>query len=444
MTAKRRLAIEVVRTLRDAGHTAYFAGGCVRDHLRGVEPHDYDIATSATPEQVRALFPRTVEVGAQFGVVRVLMDGEQFEVAAFRSDDAYVDGRRPVSVTFSTPEADAHRRDFTINGLFLDPIEDRVLDYVGGRQDIERRLIRCVGDPAARFSEDKLRLLRAVRFAANLDYEIEPATFAAIQRMASEISVVSAERVRDELVKMLTRSGAGRGLRLLDQSGLLTVVLPEVAAMKGVEQPPQFHPEGDVFTHTCLMLDALREPSVTLAFAVLLHDIGKPGTFRRAPDRIRFDEHDVVGAAMAETILRRLRFSNDNISRIVACVANHMRLRHAPEMRKGKLKSLLARPTFADELELHRLDCITSHADLTNHEFLVRAQAATPPEIAAPPPLLTGNDLMALGMAAGPGIGALLREARELQLEEKLRSRPDALAWARERLAQSPQRKSTK
>jgi len=440
---KRQLAIEVVRTLRAAGHNALFAGGCVRDWLRGVPPRDYDVATSARPEEVRALFPRTVEVGAQFGVVLVRMEQEQFEVATFRSDDAYADGRRPVAVTFATPEADAQRRDFTVNGLFQDPLEDRVLDFVGGRQDIERRRIRCIGDPVARFTEDKLRLLRAVRFAANLDYEIEPATFAAIQRLAPQIGVVSAERVRDELVKIFTRPGAGRGLRLLDRSGLLAAVLPEVAAMKGVEQPPQFHPEGDVFTHTCLMLDALREPSLTLAFAVLLHDVGKPATFRRAPDRIRFDEHDVVGAKMAEAILRRLRFSKDDLGRIVACVANHMRFRHAPAMRKGKLKNLLARPTFEEELELHRLDCVSSHADLSTHEFLRGARAAMPPEAAAPPPLLTGHDLIRLGLEAGPELGRMLREARELQLEEALRTREEALAWARQRLS-GVQRRSTK
>ncbi|MBI5395036.1 MAG: CCA tRNA nucleotidyltransferase [Verrucomicrobia bacterium] len=412
--------------------------------LRSVAPHDYDVATRATPEQVRALFPRTVEVGAQFGVVLVLMEREQFEVATFRSDDDYADGRRPVSVTFSTPEADAQRRDFTINGLFYDPVEERVLDFVGGREDIGRRLIRCIGDPAARFTEDKLRLLRAVRFASNFGYEIEPATLRAIQQMAAQISIVSAERIRDELIRIFTRPNAGRGLRLLDQTGLLAVVLPEIAAMKGVEQPPQFHPEGDVFVHTCLMMDALREPSVTLAFATLLHDVGKPPTFERAPDRIRFNEHDVVGAEMTGTILRRLRFPNDDITRIVACVGNHMRFRHATEMRKGKLKTLVSRPTFAEELELHRLDCIASHADLTNHEFLLRAQAEMPPEVAAPPPLLTGHDLITLGMTSSPEMGALLREARELQLEEKLRTRDEALAWARARLAGGAQRKSTK
>ncbi len=444
MSTDRLTALEIVRTLRAAGHTAFFAGGCVRDMLRGVPPHDYDVATSATPEQARALFPRTLEVGAQFGVVLVLAGNGQFEVATFRSDDAYVDGRRPVSVTFSTPEADAQRRDFTVNGLFYDPIEERVLDFVAGREDIERRVIRSIGDPAARFTEDKLRMLRAVRFASSLGYTIEPATFRVIQQMAPQISVVSAERIREELVRIFTQPNAGRGLRLLDESGLLAVALPEVAAMKGVEQPPQFHPEGDVFAHTCLMMDALREPSLTLAFAVLLHDVGKPPTFQRAPDRIRFNEHDVVGARMAGEILGRLRFSNDARERIVACVANHMRFRHATEMRKGKLKNLLSRPTFADELELHRLDCIGSHADLSNHVFLQQAQAAMPPEVSAPPPLITGDDLLALGMTGGPAMGTVLREARELQLEEKLRTRDEAMAWARERMGGAAQRRSTK
>ncbi|MBI5821093.1 MAG: CCA tRNA nucleotidyltransferase [Verrucomicrobia bacterium] len=435
MTDKRQLALDIVRTLRAAGHTALFAGGCVRDMLRAVPPHDYDVVTSARPEQVRALFRKTFEVGAQFGVVLVVLEGVSFEVATFRSDDAYEDGRRPVSVTFSTPEADAQRRDFTMNGLFYDPVEERVLDYVAGRADIERRVVRCIGDATARFTEDKLRMLRAVRFASNLGYNIEPETFRAIQRMAPQIAVVSAERIRDELIKIFTRPNAGRGLRLLDSSGLLGVVLPEVTAMKGCEQPPQFHPEGDVFVHTCLMMDGLREASLTLAFATLLHDVGKPPAFQRAPDRIRFNEHDVIGGRMTETILRRLRFPNDSIGQIVACVENHMVFRNAPAMRKAKLKRLLARPTFAEELELHRLDCLASHADLTNYDFLKNVVLEIPPQVAAPPPLITGDDLLAMGMKPGPEMGALLREARELQLEEKLHTPDEALAWARQRLA---------
>ena len=367
----KEAAISIVRRLREAGHTAYFNGGCVRDMVRGVEPHDYDIATSATPEQVQQLFPKTVPVGAQFGVVLVLDGGHQFEVATFRTDQAYVDGRRPTSVRYGSPEEDAQRRDFTINGLFYDPIEDRVIDFVNGRADIERKLVRTIGEARQRFTEDKLRLLRCVRFAANLGYDIEPATFEAVKEMAAQIQVVSAERIRDELIKTLTRSHAGRGLELLRASGLLAEILPEIAVMQGVEQPPEFHPEGDVFVHTRMMLDALPpHPSVTLAFAVLLHDVGKPPTFERAPDRIRFNEHDRVGAELAETILRRLRFSNDEIERIVLCVREHMRFQFVKEMRPAKLKRILARKTFPDELELHRIDCAASHRNLENYEFL--------------------------------------------------------------------------
>jgi poly(A) polymerase len=438
-------ALKIVQRLRAAGHTAYFAGGCVRDMVRGVEPHDYDIATTATPDEVRRLFSRTVPVGAQFGVVLVLEGGHQFEVATFRSDEAYVDGRHPTRVRYGTPEEDAQRRDFTINGLFYNPFpvgaespshNGVVIDYVNGQADIAGKVVRCIGKPQARFDEDKLRLLRCIRFATTLGYTIEPATFAAVKAMAGQVAVVSAERVRDELVKIFTRANAGQGLELLLESGLLPVILPEIAAMRGVEQPAQFHPEGDVFTHVKLMLDALPpEPSVTLAFAVLLHDVGKPPTFNRAPDRIRFHEHDKVGAAMAETILRRLRFSNDEIERIVLCVAEHMRFRHVQEMRTSKVKRLLARETFPDELELHRLDCVASHGSVDNVEFLTRKRTELPPEVLRPAPLLTGHDLLALGFKPGPQLGAVLREIEDLQLEERLNSREAALELARERLA---------
>ena len=312
-------AIQIVRRLREAGHTAYFAGGCVRDLLRGVAAQDYDIATSAAPVEVQRLFPKTIPVGAAFGVVLVLEAGHQFEVATFRCDEAYLDGRRPSGVRYGSPEEDAQRRDFTINGLFFDPSAEQVLDFVGGRADLDRKLIRCIGEPRHRFGEDKLRLLRCVRFASNLQFAIEPATLAAVCEMAGEIKVVSAERIRDELSKIFMRSHAGTGLELLDATGLLPAVLPEVAALKGVEQPAEYHPEGEVFTHTRMMLDALpAAPGLVLAWAVLLHDVGKPPTFVRAPDRIRFNDHDVVGQAMTETILRRLRFSNDQIEQIAA------------------------------------------------------------------------------------------------------------------------------
>ena len=446
----KEVAINLVRCLREAGHTAYFNGGCVRDMVRGVEPHDFDIATSATPEQVQALFPKTVPVGAAFGVVLVLEDGHQFEVATFRSDEAYIDGRRPTSVRYGAPEQDAQRRDFTINGLFFDPVGNQIVDFVNGRADIERKLVRTIGEPRQRFTEDKLRLLRCVRFAANLGYEIEAATFVAVKEMAAQIQVVSAERIRDELLKIFTRTHAGRGLELLDASGLLAEVLPEIAAMKGVEQPPEFHPEGDVFQHTKLMLDTLSDAAsqelgpprdrTVLAFAVLLHDVGKPPTFERAPDRIRFNEHDRIGAEMAETILRRLRFSNDETDKIVLCVREHMRFQFVKEMRPAKLKRILARETFPEELELHRIDCASSHRNLENYEFLKTKAAEMPPEVVRPAPLLTGHDLLALGLKPGPTVGQILREMEELQLEERLKSRAEALEFAKSRVAAVQQR----
>ncbi len=428
-------AIRIVQKLREAGHIAYFAGGCVRDMVRGVEPHDFDIATTATPEEVQKMFPKTVPVGAAFGVVLVLEDGYSFEVATFRCDEAYVDGRRPTAVRYGTPEEDAQRRDFTVNGMFYDPLAEEIIDFVGGQADIQRRIIRTIGAPHQRLTEDKLRMLRCIRFATTLGYEIEPHTFDAIKEMAPQIHVVSAERIREELTKIFTRTNPGRGLVLLDESGLLRELLPEVAAMKGVAQPPEFHPEGDVFTHVKQMLDAMPpEPSVTLAFAVLLHDVGKPPTFRIA-DRIRFDEHDVIGAQMTENILRRLRFSNEEIEQIVACVAGHMRLRHVQQMRPSKLKRLLARKTFPVELELHRLDCIASHGNLDNVAFLRQKAAELPPETFKPKPLVTGHDLLAIGFTPGPLVGAVLREIEELQLEERLPSREAALTYARQRLA---------
>ncbi len=431
----RDTALQIIRQLQAAGHTAYLAGGCVRDLVRGVPPHDYDIATTATPEQIQALFPKTVPVGAQFGVVLVLAGGYSFEVATFRSDEAYLDGRRPSGVRYGSPEADAQRRDFTINGMFYDPIADRVLDWVGGEADLKRRLVRTIGDPRQRFTEDKLRLLRCVRFAANLGFAIEPQTFAAVHEMAGEISVVSVERIRDELIKLFTRTGAGRGLQLLEATGLLTVILPEVAALKGIAQPPEFHPEGDAFTHVKLMFDQMPPGDPILAFAVLLHDVGKPSTFTWT-DRMRFNEHDKVGARMAEAILRRLRFSNEQIEQIVLCVAEHMRLQHVQEMRPAKLKRILARPTFPVELELHRLDCVASHGKLDNYQFLKTKAAELPLETVKPKPLLTGDDLLALGLKPGPLVGRILREVAERQLREQLQSREAALAFARRRAAE--------
>ena len=418
---------------------AYFAGGCVRDLLRGVAAQDFDIATSATPAEVQRLFPKTIPVGAAFGVVLVLEGGGQFEVATFRSDAAYLDGRHPSAVQFGSPEEDAQRRDFTVNGLFLDPVTDRVFDYVGGRADIERQVIRCIGEPRHRFAEDKLRLLRCVRFASNLQFTIDPATAAAVREMAGQIQGVSAERIRDELIKTLTRPHAGQGLALLAETGLLREVLPEVAALQRVEQPAEFHPEGDVFTHTRMMLDDLPAyPGIVLAFAVLLHDIGKPPTFVRAPDRIRFNDHDIVGQALAEQVLRRLRFSNDQIEQITLCVGGHMRFQHVQSMRPAKLKRLLARPTFPVEMELHRIDCRASHGKLDNYVFLKTKAAELPAEVIRPAPLVTGHDLLAVGFTPGRLLGAVLAEVAELQLEDQLQSQAAALAYARQRLAGAP------
>ncbi len=429
-----RVAYEIARTLQEKGETAYFAGGCVRDFLRGETAKDYDIATTASPEAIEKLFPKTLPVGKQFGVILVLREGKQFEVATFRREGPYRDGRHPSEVSFTTPEEDARRRDFTVNGLFYDPFKRKLIDYVGGEEDISRKVIRSIGEAEARFEEDKLRLLRAVRFAANLGFTIEPKTWEAIRSLAPKIRQVSAERIRDELVKTFTRPGAARGLDLLSESGLLKEVLPEVEAMKGVEQPPEFHPEGDVFIHTRMLLERLKEPSVVLAFAALLHDVGKPRTFQIREGRIRFYEHSRVGAEMSREILKRLRFSNDEIEAVAISVDNHMKFANVKEMRVGKLKRFMSTATFPTELELHRIDCESSHGLLDNYEFLQKKIVDFGKEELKPKPLLTGNDLLALGMKPGPPMKPILEEAYELQLEHQIGTKDEALAWARTKM----------
>ncbi|HEY6167210.1 MAG TPA: CCA tRNA nucleotidyltransferase, partial [Verrucomicrobiae bacterium] len=360
----RATATEIVRRLRDAGFAAFFVGGCVRDQLLGREPQDFDIASNARPEDIERLFPRTIPVGKQFGVMLVIEHGRQFQVATFRAESEYRDGRHPESVTFTDAINDARRRDFTVNGLFLDPISDEVHDWVGGQADLQARVVRTIGVAEERFAEDHLRLLRAVRFAAQLGFNIEPVTFAAVKANAAKIQTVSAERVREELLKLFRPPHAGRGLELLRDSGLLEHVLPEIAATIGCEQPPEFHPEGTVFTHLKLMLDQLPpDAPESLPWAVLLHDVGKPPTFSRdaGTGRIRFNEHDKIGAAMAEAILLRLKFPRKQIDEIVACVRLHMQFKDAPQMRKATLRRMLLRETFPLELELHRLDCLGSH-----------------------------------------------------------------------------------
>ncbi|MBV8278682.1 MAG: CCA tRNA nucleotidyltransferase, partial [Verrucomicrobia bacterium] len=379
---------------------------------------------------VQKLFARTVAVGAKFGVVRVLEEGFEFEVATFRSDGVYLDGRRPVSVTFSSPGEDARRRDFTINGMFYDPVEDHVVDFVDGKSDLEHRLVRAIGDPNARFSEDHLRLLRAVRFAAALDFEIEPETWKAVTENAHQIRTVSQERIRDELVKIMADPHRVRGLDLLDQSGLLQHILPEVSRTHGCEQPPQFHPEGDVYVHTRLMLSLLpADASPLLALSVLLHDIGKPVTysFDEVDQRIRFNGHDQVGAEMATEIMTRLRFSNEEIENVVEAIRNHMVFKDTPNMRPAKLRRFLGRQNFPLELELHRVDCLGSHGDLQTYDLLVNKQKEFENEPIIPPPLLTGRDLIALGLNPGPRFGEILEAIQTAQLDGDITDRAGAL-----------------
>jgi poly(A) polymerase len=433
ISAAKQFASEVVSALRDAGHEAYLVGGCVRDFLLDREPADYDVATSATPEQVMEIFPQTWAVGAQFGVVLVPTGADTIEVATFRSDIGYTDGRHPDEVRFSRDaREDVQRRDFTINGLLLDPATNEVLDYVGGRGDLNAGIIRAIGDPERRFTEDKLRLLRAVRFAARFGYQIETATMAAVQKLAPQIHQVSRERVRDELTKMLTEGRARDAFLLLDQTGLLQQVLPEISAMKEVEQPPQFHPEGDVFVHTLLLLAKLPQPCPpTLAWGALLHDVGKPPTFRVAPDRIRFDGHVDVGVKMAEEICRRLRFSNDDTEQIVELVHNHMRFADIERMKQSTLKRFLRLPCFEEHLTLHRLDAESSAGNLTYYNFAREKLRAFPPEAMRPMPLVSGDDLIAAGYSPGPLFKEILAAVEDAQLEGRLQGREDALEFVR-------------
>lgn len=473
-------SISIIRTLREHGHQAYLVGGCVRDLLLGREPADYDITTDATPKEVMRIFPQTYAVGAQFGVVLIPLPEQRpdvsqknpanpsvipseaetspsevpaqsrdllfagaipgpstkantIEVATFRSDIGYSDGRHPDQVRFSkSPEEDVRRRDFTINGLLLDPISNEVLDFVGGRRDLEAKIIRTIGDPAQRFAEDRLRMLRAVRFAARFDYTIDPQTLRAIQQFAPQIHQVSRERVRDEFTKMLTEGHARQAFLLLSQSGLLKKVLPEIEKMKGVEQPPQFHPEGDVFIHTLLLLEKLPQPCPpTLAWGALLHDVGKPPTFRVAPDRIRFDGHVEVGVKMAEEICRRLRFSNDDTEQVLALVNNHMRFANVQQMKDSTFKKFVRMPKFDEHLALHRIDCLSSHGDLTPYNFTREKIAFMPPEAVHPAPLIRGEDLIAAGYPPGPRFKEILTAVEDAQLEGRLTDSQEAMQFVR-------------
>ena len=431
-------ATAITKTLIDAGHKAFFAGGCVRDELLEKEPKDYDIATSATPEQVLELFPHSDAIGAHFGVILVKKDGDAFEIATFRHDGSYSDGRHPDSVSFTSPENDAMRRDFTINGLFKNPLTGEIVDFVHGKVDIEERYIRAIGKPEARFQEDALRLLRAIRFSTLLEFDIEPRTWKAIQENAHLLKKISVERVSGEFNKILLSPQRATGIQLLVDSGLIRHFLPEVLDLIGCEQPPQFHPEGDVYTHTKIMLDMLQDdPSLELCLSVLLHDIGKPATYSydQEADRIRFNGHDSLGATMATTILKRLRYPNNCIESVSSMVANHMSFMHVQQMKKAKVKRFMARETYQDEMELHRVDCGSSNGITENYDFLRAQEEIFANEPLIPTPLLKGKDLIDRGLKPGPQFKEILLNLQSEQLEGSINTREEAESWLNNLLA---------
>lgn len=430
-------ALRIVRHLRESGHEAFWVGGCVRDLIRGIDPTDFDIVTSARPEQVQALFGRTVAVGARFGVVIVVEGGQPYEVATFRTEEGYADGRRPSQIAFAGAEEDVRRRDFTVNGLLMDPETGRIVDYVDGRQDIERGLIRTIGDPDRRFAEDHLRMLRAIRFAATLGFTIEPETFAAVRRHAPAIVRISAERIREELTRTLTGGRARLGAELLDEGGLLVQVLPEVAALKGVDQPPAFHPEGDVWEHVLRMLSLMTpeggKVDPRLAWAVLLHDVGKPFTRSEDAAGVHFYGHVRRSEEISAEVLARLRFSRDETEVVLALVRGHMLFMNVRRMRPGRLKRFLRMPDFDLHLELHRLDCLGSHGLLDNYEFCLQKLSEHSAEDLRPPPLLTGRDLIEMGYAPGPLFSRILRAVEDAQLGGRITTPEEARALVRGR-----------
>ena len=442
---QKQAALRVVEILRQQGHEALFAGGCVRDEMLGRTPRDYDVATSARPEQVEALFPKTLPIGKAFGVVAVIDGKQTVEVATFRTDEGINDGRRPTTVSFSSAKEDALRRDFTINGMFIDPLNNELRDYVNGQRDLERRVVAAIGDPAERFREDHLRMLRAIRFAHALEFTIEPETESAIRDLAHLIGNISAERIEYELTRILTESiKPGDALAHLLRTGLLGQILPDVARMAGQQQPPEFHPEGDVFEHVCLMLDLMKEESTLvgytpreLAYAVLLHDIGKPPTAavtcgKDGNTRIRFNGHAKVGADMAEQILVDLKFPNKERKRIVEAVRGHMRFMDIQQMRTSKLRQFIGSDTFELEMALHRVDCLGSHRMLENFDYVRNFQETMKNEPILPEPWINGNDLLELGIREGKAIGRILKEVYEGQMENRFASREEALEWVRE------------
>ncbi|HBE95732.1 MAG TPA: phosphohydrolase [Verrucomicrobiales bacterium] len=438
MSAQKELALDTARILRDAGHLVYLAGGAVRDQLRGIEPKDFDLATSATPAEVLALFPKSDAIGEHFGVIIVKGHREMIEVATFRTDGSYKDGRRPESVEFSSPEEDAQRRDFTINGLFQDPFSGIIIDHVGGQTDLETGILRAIGDPKKRFQEDALRLMRAIRFSVVTGFKIEENTLNALKKCAPLLKQISPERIRDEFSKILVSKNRGRGLDLLAETGLAKIFLPELLTLQGCEQPPQWHPEGDVYIHTKIALSLLDSPPLHLALAVLLHDIAKPPTqtWDNEAKRFRFNGHDRVGAKMTEEILRRLRYPNQTIEEVSFMVSRHMKFMHVQEMRTAKLKRFMAANSFAMEIELHRVDCDSSNGFRGNYDFLNLKQEEFANEPLIPAPLLTGKDLIdKFSLSPGPKIGEILRAVQTEQLEGRLSDKERALAFVEESLS---------
>ena len=432
---KERSALEIVQRLRDHGYTALYAGGYVRDMVMDLpEKGDIDIATSAKPKEVMDLFPHVIPVGEQFGVVIVVKDELPFEVATFRKDIGILDGRHPQTVDFADAREDAMRRDFTINGMFFDPLTSTVYDYVNGREDLKKGIVRAIGEPSRRFEEDFLRMIRAVRFGARFGFSIEEKTWLAIREKAGAVSRISSERIFAELDKILCGPHPDAAIRLLHESGLLGVILPEVEAMAGVSQPREFHPEGDVFTHTLAALSLLDHPDRLVAWSALLHDIGKPRTMT-VEDRIRFSSHDRVGATMAGALLRRLKASSSLIEGVYEVIDNHMNFMNVKKMRLSTLKKFLSRPLLDGELELHRVDCLASHGDVSNYDFVKEKRSELSLQEIKPSPLLTGKDLIGLGLSPGPLFGTILAEAYDMQLEEKLATHEEAVAWARKKYA---------
>jgi poly(A) polymerase len=430
MDSREHTALEILKQIRKAGFTAFFAGGSVRDKLLGRPAKDYDIATSARPEQIEALFPKTVAVGKAFGVIVVVQDGTETEVATFRSDGGYQDGRRPDSIEFRGAAEDAKRRDFTVNGIFYDPLEDQIIDYVSGQEDLKKKIIRAIGDPDKRFAEDHLRMLRAIRFAHTLGFTIEPATRAAIQKHAPDLAKISAERIENEFSRTLTESlRPGNALKELVELGLMEFIMPEILPMVGQEQPPQYHPEGDVFVHTCLMLNLMKNPSRALAYTVLLHDVGKPSTAFMGEDRLRFHGHERKSAEMSEDILRRLKLPTKEIKQILIAIDGHMRFKDVQKMNKSTLRKLMGAETFDMELELHRVDCSGSHGLLDNYYFLLEKAEEMKNEPILPDRWITGKDLRELGVSPGPRMGELIQLAYDAQLESRFETRDALLAW---------------